>query len=48
MMDFDLDLASKQASENPVYYVQYAHARLAQRAGRRRAAVDWQPGDVRC
>jgi arginyl-tRNA synthetase len=29
MMDFDLDLASKQSSENPVYYVQYAHARLA-------------------
>ncbi|MFN0095288.1 MAG: arginine--tRNA ligase [Dehalococcoidia bacterium] len=28
-MDFDLDLAVKQSSENPVYYVQYAHARLA-------------------
>ncbi|MGI8424647.1 MAG: arginine--tRNA ligase [Chloroflexota bacterium] len=28
-MDFDLDLATKQSSENPVYYVQYAHARLA-------------------
>jgi arginyl-tRNA synthetase len=28
-MDFDLDLAKKQSSENPVYYVQYAHARLA-------------------
>ncbi|MSQ09234.1 MAG: arginine--tRNA ligase [Dehalococcoidia bacterium] len=27
-MDFDLDLAKKQSSENPVYYVQYAHARL--------------------
>lgn len=28
-MEFDLDLAVKQSSENPVYYVQYAHARLA-------------------
>jgi len=27
-MDFDLDLAVRQSSENPVYYVQYAHARL--------------------
>jgi len=26
-MDFDLDLAKKQANENPVYYVQYAHTR---------------------
>lgn len=28
-MEFDLDLAKKQSSENPVFYVQYAHARLA-------------------
>ena len=27
-MDFDLDLAIKQDSQNPVYYVQYAHARI--------------------
>lgn len=27
-MDFDLDLAIRQDSENPVYYVQYAHARI--------------------
>ena len=27
-MDFDLDLAVKQDSQNPVYYVQYAHARI--------------------
>lgn len=27
-MDFDIDLAKKQTDENPVYYVQYAHARL--------------------
>ena len=27
-LDFDIDLASKQSNENPVYYVQYAHARI--------------------
>lgn len=27
-MDFDLDLAKKQSADNPVYYVQYAHARI--------------------
>lgn len=27
-MDFDLDLAKEQSSDNPVFYVQYAHARL--------------------
>jgi len=28
-LDFDLDLAKRQSDENPVYYVQYAHARIA-------------------
>ena len=28
-IDFDLELATKQSDENPVYYVQYAHARIA-------------------
>jgi arginyl-tRNA synthetase len=28
-MDFDLDLAKSQSSDNPVYYCQYAHARVA-------------------
>ncbi len=28
-MEFDLDLAKRQSNENPVYYVQYAHARIA-------------------
>ena len=28
-LDLDLDLARKQSRENPVYYVQYAHARIA-------------------
>ena len=27
-MDFDLDLAKSQSSDNPVYYIQYAHARI--------------------
>jgi len=28
-LDFDLDLAKKQTNDNPVFYVQYAHARIA-------------------
>ena len=28
-LDFDLELAKKQTSDNPVYYVQYAHARIS-------------------
>ena len=46
-MEFDLDLARKQSPENPVYYIQYAHARLS---GILRNAVekgiDWAGGDV--
>lgn len=47
-LDFDLELAKKQSTENPVYYVQYAHARVcsinrnAQEAG----LVLAQPGSV--
>lgn len=32
-LDFDLELAKKQAPENPVYYVQYCHARIASITG---------------
>jgi arginyl-tRNA synthetase len=45
-LDFDLDLAKRQAPENPVFYVQYAHARLAsvfreaEKAGYERPAPD--------
>jgi arginyl-tRNA synthetase len=47
MMDFDLALAARQSSENPVYYVQYAHARLARvLADAEAASVDWRLGDV--
>jgi arginyl-tRNA synthetase len=28
-LDFDLDLAKSQSSDNPVYYIQYAHARIS-------------------
>ena len=28
-LDFDLELAKRQSNENPVYYVQYAHARIS-------------------
>lgn len=40
-LDFDLELAKKQAPENPVFYVQYAHARLASifREGEARGVV---------
>jgi arginyl-tRNA synthetase len=41
-IDLDLDLAREQSSENPVYYVQYAHARIASmlaKAGVERVAV---------
>jgi arginyl-tRNA synthetase len=52
-VDLDVDLARRESSENPVYYVQYAHARIArmlERAGSERvaaalAAVDeWETG----
>lgn len=41
-IDLDLDLAREQSNENPVYYVQYAHARIAsvlEKAGAERAAA---------
>jgi arginyl-tRNA synthetase len=40
-IDLDLDLARRESSENPVYYVQYAHARIAsvrRKAGEERVA----------
>jgi arginyl-tRNA synthetase len=45
-IDFDIELAKKQSSENPVYYVQYAHARIASIL-RKAAEVGLAPGDVR-
>ena len=43
---FDLDVAARQSSENPVYYVQYAHARLARVLASASSDVDWQAGNV--
>lgn len=37
-VDLDLDLARRQSSDNPVYYVQYAHARIVSLLGRLKAA----------
>jgi arginyl-tRNA synthetase len=33
-LDLDLDVARQQSAENPVYYIQYAHARIASMLGR--------------
>jgi arginyl-tRNA synthetase len=43
-IDFDIELAKKQSSENPVYYVQYAHARIASIL-RKAAAAGLAPGE---
>ena len=46
-MDFDIELAKRQSADNPVYYVQYAHARIAsilQLANQRE--IDCSQGDV--
>ena len=42
-IDFDIELAKKQSGENPVYYVQYAHARIASIL-RKAAASGLAPG----
>ena len=46
-MDFDIELAKKQSLDNPVYYVQYAHARVASilRLANQRG-IDYSQGDV--
>jgi arginyl-tRNA synthetase len=47
-LDLDLDLAREQSQENPVYYVQYAHARvhsiMAQAGDRAAARADHEAG----
>ncbi len=46
-MEFDLELAKEESSENPVYYVQYAHARNAGILNLARTQnIDWSGGDV--
>jgi arginyl-tRNA synthetase len=46
-MDFDLELAKRQSADNPVYYVQYAHARICSilRLAEERG-IDYSGGDV--
>ena len=46
-IDFDIELAKKQSSENPVYYVQYAHARIASILRKAaEAGLERRPSDV--
>ncbi len=46
-MDFDLELAKRESADNPVYYVQYAHARIASiRRLAEERHIDYSDGDV--
>jgi arginyl-tRNA synthetase len=46
-LDFDLDLAKQQSSENPVFYVQYAHARVASIFEQaHRSGIVWNAADL--
>ena len=46
-MEFDLELAKKESTENPVYYIQYAHARNVSILNLARSRnIDWSQGDV--
>ncbi|MBW2047751.1 MAG: arginine--tRNA ligase [Deltaproteobacteria bacterium] len=48
-LDFDMDLVRKQDSENPVYYVQYAHARICsifRKAEAEGMVLPAEPGDL--
>jgi len=46
-MDFNIELAKKQSADNPVYYIQYAHARIASilRLAKQRE-IDYSQGNV--
>jgi arginyl-tRNA synthetase len=46
-MDFDIELAKRQSADNPVYYVQYAHARIASILDfAKERGIDCSRGDV--
>ena len=46
-LDFDLDLAKQQSSENPVYYIQYGHARICSILGlAAEKNIDYSTGSV--
>ena len=42
-LEFDLELAKKQSSENPVYYIQYAHARIHSIIHKAQDELHWSP-----
>ena len=43
-VDLDLELARRESSDNPVYYVQYAHARIASILRKAGTEEDWRRG----
>ena len=46
-MDFDMELAKKQSADNPVFYVQYAHARICSILRKAKdESIDYGKGDV--
>ena len=46
-MEFDLELAARQSSDNPVYYIQYAHARIASIiAGAKERGIEFDDADL--
>ncbi|MFP5211754.1 MAG: arginine--tRNA ligase [Acidobacteriota bacterium] len=48
-LDFDLEVAKMQSNDNPVYYIQYAHARLCrifEVATERNVSFGWEPGST--
>ena len=45
-LDFDLDLATSQSQDNPVYYVQYAHARICSIFEQARISEDYEFADA--
>ena len=47
-LDFDLDVAKSQSADNPVYYIQYAHARVASVFRQlREKSIDWDSASGR-
>jgi len=47
-LDFDLDVAKSQSSDNPVYYIQYAHARVASVFGKlAERSLAWDAGNAK-
>ena len=48
LIDFDMDLAKSQNSDNPVYYVQYAHARICSILAQAGSAADGSPDPALC